>query len=143
MRRPLVFTAILALAAGAASGQSESFAYSPTAVYTGTPLVISDTSTNPDIIATLARQITVNQKVVGFAAEPDGGLDIARAKIARKNLHAIAINDISRAGIGFESDSNEITLLHNDGTTVTSGQMSKLEVALWLWNALARPTNLD
>jgi len=92
---------------------------------------------NPDIIATLAKQTNPRQKVVGFAAEPDEGLEAAQAKIQRKGLHAIAINDISRSEIGFEADQNELTLLTADGTTQSSGQMSKLRVALWLWRALA------
>lgn len=92
---------------------------------------------NPDIIATLALQTTKRQKVVGFAAEPHGGLDVARAKIERKKLHAIAINDISRSEIGFESDQNELTLLTADGNVQSSGQKSKLQVAIWLWQTLA------
>lgn len=96
---------------------------------------------NPDIIATLARQITPKQKVVGFAAEPDGGLDIARRKIESKGLHAIAVNDVSQAEIGFESDANELTLLRANGRTEGSGRMSKMEIALWFWKTLTAPTN--
>lgn len=91
---------------------------------------------NPDIIATLARLASPGQRVVGFAAEPSPDLAIAREKIGRKGLFAIAANDVSRREIGFGADYNELTLVRADGTSVTSGIKSKLQVALWLFEEL-------
>ena len=45
------------------------------------------------------------QVLVGFAAEHgEGAVAYGRGKLERKRLDAIVVNDISRAGIGFDSD---------------------------------------
>ncbi len=93
---------------------------------------------NPDIIAELVRLSTAKQKVIGFAAEPDAGLETAKEKVVRKGLHAIAVNDVSRSDIGFEADSNEVTLVLNNGETVKSGMKTKFGVALFLWEELLK-----
>ncbi len=90
---------------------------------------------NPDIIAELAKGHPGAQ-VIAFAAEPDEGLDAAREKMQRKGVQAIAINDISRPDIGFGSDHNELTLLFADGRQASSGRLSKLGCALWLFGNL-------
>lgn len=99
---------------------------------TGEALTL-DLAPNPDVIAELAR--VAKGKVVGFAAEPDSGLEEAREKIARKGLAAIAVNDVSRAGLGFDSDRNELVLL-TPGTESRSGVQSKLGCALWLLESI-------
>jgi phosphopantothenoylcysteine decarboxylase/phosphopantothenate--cysteine ligase len=89
---------------------------------------------NPDIIAELAR--LSSGKVVGFAAEPSNDPSAAIAKIARKGLAAIAMNDVSPSGIGFDADQNAISLIFADGTQRESGVRSKLACALWLLEEL-------
>ncbi|MBC8063943.1 MAG: bifunctional phosphopantothenoylcysteine decarboxylase/phosphopantothenate--cysteine ligase CoaBC [Chlorobia bacterium] len=89
---------------------------------------------NPDIIAELAKS---GKRTVGFAAEPSTDLTVAIAKIQRKGLYAIAHNDVSNRGIGFESDKNQITLIRADGVQETSPLASKLLVALWLLERIA------
>jgi phosphopantothenoylcysteine decarboxylase/phosphopantothenate--cysteine ligase len=86
---------------------------------------------NPDIIAELAKRYP-SARTIGFAAEPDSSIEEAKAKIVRKGLFAIAVNDVSRADIGFESDSNELTLVFPDGRTLQSGKGSKFQCAVWL-----------
>ena len=90
---------------------------------------------NPDIIAAVA---TANPaaKVVAFAAEPDSDLTSAREKIQRKGVLAIAVNDVSRTDIGFESADNELTLVFTDGRIEKSGKHSKLACARWLFEQL-------
>ena len=90
---------------------------------------------NPDIIAALAKAFP-EATVVGFAAEPGSDLSTAREKLIRKGIRAIAINDISQPGIGFDSDNNEITLITQDGQAHSSGRKSKLSCALWLLEKL-------
>jgi phosphopantothenoylcysteine decarboxylase/phosphopantothenate--cysteine ligase len=99
------------------------------------PISLSLTQ-NPDVIAALA-QANPGARVVGFAAEPTEDRVIAREKLHRKGLFAIAANDISRADIGFEQDHNEINLLFRDGTEQNSGRQSKLGCALWLLTQIA------
>ncbi|MCY4563904.1 MAG: bifunctional phosphopantothenoylcysteine decarboxylase/phosphopantothenate--cysteine ligase CoaBC [Gammaproteobacteria bacterium] len=69
---------------------------------------------NPDIIASIAA-LPERPVVIGFAAETQKVLEHARDKRRRKNLDAIVVNDVSRKGIGFNSDSNAATLIWADG----------------------------
>lgn len=87
---------------------------------------------NPDVIAELARKAKKGAKIIGFAAEPDQKLETALEKIKKKNLTAIAVNDISNPEIGFNSDENELTLIHADGKKECSGRKSKHACAIWL-----------
>jgi len=90
---------------------------------------------NPDVIAELAK--VTKGKVIGFAAEPSADLEVAREKIKRKGLAAIAVNDVSQSGIGFDSDHNSLTLLTAEGKGLESGLRSKLGCALWLLEAVS------
>lgn len=92
---------------------------------------------NPDVIAAVSSLVSPGARVVGFAAEPTSDLSVAKDKIRRKNLFAIAANDVSQAGIGFDSDENEISLVFADGRVFSSGRRSKLACALWLLERLA------
>jgi len=73
---------------------------------------------NPDILAELGKRKRSGQWLVGFAAESQDLLKNATEKFRRKNLDAIAANDISRSDIGFEADHNEMTLLFAKGEAV-------------------------
>ncbi len=55
-----------------------------------------------------------SQIVVGFAAETENVLENARQKLAAKHLDAIVVNDVSREGVGFDSDRNEVTIITHD-----------------------------
>jgi phosphopantothenoylcysteine decarboxylase/phosphopantothenate--cysteine ligase len=82
---------------------------------------------NLDILEELARRKT-NQVMVGFAAETENVLENARKKLTSKALDAIVVNDVSREGIGFDSERNAVTILtHADVFEVP--EMSKRDVA--------------
>ena len=80
-----------------------------------------------DILAEVARRKTT-QIVVGFAAETENVLENARKKLASKSLDAIVVNDVSRAGIGFDSDRNAVTII-SQSELVEVPETSKWEVA--------------
>jgi phosphopantothenoylcysteine decarboxylase/phosphopantothenate--cysteine ligase len=70
----------------------------------------------PDVLSGLAATRRPAQTIVGFAAEHgEGALEYARGKLARKQLDAIVVNDISRADIGFDAADNEVTIVTPDG----------------------------
>jgi phosphopantothenoylcysteine decarboxylase/phosphopantothenate--cysteine ligase len=69
-----------------------------------------------------------SQIVVGFAAETENVLENARQKLTAKQLDAIVVNDISRDGIGFDSDRNEVTIITRD-EVVEVPETTKWEVA--------------
>ena len=52
--------------------------------------------------------------VIGFAAETEDVLAHGRDKLLRKGADAIVLNDVSREGIGFDSDRNAVTFLTRD-----------------------------
>jgi phosphopantothenoylcysteine decarboxylase / phosphopantothenate---cysteine ligase len=80
-----------------------------------------------DILAEVSRRKT-SQVVVGFAAETENVLENARKKLASKSLDAIVVNDVSREGIGFDSDRNAVTIVSH-GEVVEVPETSKWEVA--------------
>ena len=80
-----------------------------------------------DILAEVARRKT-SQVVVGFAAETENVLENARKKLAAKSLDAIVVNDVSREGIGFDSDRNAVTII-SQNEVVEVSETSKWEVA--------------
>jgi phosphopantothenoylcysteine decarboxylase/phosphopantothenate--cysteine ligase len=96
---------------------------------------------NPDILADLGslRQATgkPTPMLIGFAAETSNMLENARAKLTAKRVDAIILNDVSRAGIGFNSDRNEVTIV-TSGEAIAVPQASKLEVAQKILEAVLR-----
>lgn len=69
-----------------------------------------------------------SQIIVGFAAETENVLENARQKLAAKQLDAVVVNDVSREGVGFDSDRNEVTIITQD-EVVEVPETTKWEVA--------------
>jgi phosphopantothenoylcysteine decarboxylase/phosphopantothenate--cysteine ligase len=97
-----------------------------------------------DILAEVVRQRRPGQLIVGFAAETENSLENGRAKLLRKGVDAIVVNDVSREGVGFDSDLNGATFL-----TATTAQdlpeMSKRKLADRILDevvALRRPQSM-
>jgi phosphopantothenoylcysteine decarboxylase/phosphopantothenate--cysteine ligase len=80
-----------------------------------------------DILSTVARHKT-SQIVIGFAAETENVLENARKKLASKALDAIVVNDVSREGIGFDSERNAVTIISHS-EVIEVPETSKWEVA--------------
>jgi len=91
------------------------------------PLTL-DLVRTPDVLA--ARGARKGGRIlVGFAAET-GELEArARAKLESKNLDLIVGNDVSRAGAGFDGETNAALLLRRDGGSVDVPVVSKRELA--------------
>ena len=69
-----------------------------------------------DVLAALSAERRPGQTLVGFAAEHgEGGVERARAKLERKGLDAVVVNDISRSDIGFDAGENEVTIVTEAG----------------------------
>ncbi len=89
-----------------------------------------------DILKELGSRRTAGQVLVGFAAEHGpGGVDRARAKLERKSLDMIVMNDVSRADIGFDSSQNELVLVTARAERTVS-RRSKRACAAALWDAV-------
>jgi phosphopantothenoylcysteine decarboxylase / phosphopantothenate---cysteine ligase len=81
-----------------------------------------------DILAEAVRQRRPGQLIVGFAAETENGLENGRAKLLRKGVDAIVINDVSREGLGFDSERNAATFLTMT-TAIDLPEMTKRKLA--------------
>ena len=77
----------------------------------------------PDILAELGRRRRDGQVLVGFAAETGSVDERARAKLAAKGVDLMVANDVAAAGVGFDHDTNEVTIFGADGE-VTSVPLS-------------------
>lgn len=83
-----------------------------------------------DVLAGLARRRRDGQTLVGFAAEHGAdAVEHARAKLERKRLDAVVVNDVSQPGIGFDADDNEVTIVSRDGEQPVA-RASKREIAV-------------
>jgi phosphopantothenoylcysteine decarboxylase/phosphopantothenate--cysteine ligase len=95
-----------------------------------------DLEPTADILGEVARH-RQNQLVVGFAAETENALENARKKLASKSLDAIVVNDVSRPGIGFDSERNAVTIIMQD-EVIEVPETSKWEVAQRVLDQLLR-----
>lgn len=81
--------------------------------------------------ADILKEITLrktSQIVIGFAAETEDVLENARQKLAAKHLDAIVVNDVSREGVGFDSERNAVAIItHHEVIEVP--ETTKWEVA--------------
>jgi phosphopantothenoylcysteine decarboxylase/phosphopantothenate--cysteine ligase len=78
------------------------------------------------------------QTVVAFAAETDDLEARGRRKLEEKGADLIAVNDVGREDIGFDSADNEVLLLSRGGGSETVSRRSKREVADRIWDAVRR-----
>ena len=92
----------------------------------GGPMTLELEAT-PDILKEIAARKS-GQVVIGFAAETDNVLENARQKLLAKNLDAIVVNDVSREGVGFDSDRNAVTIITRH-EVVEVPETTKWEVA--------------
>jgi phosphopantothenoylcysteine decarboxylase/phosphopantothenate--cysteine ligase len=81
-----------------------------------------------DILGWVAENKT-DQIVVGFAAESQNIIQNALEKLERKKLDLIIANDISSPGLGFQSDSNQVSLIKGENEIEPLPKLSKKEIA--------------
>lgn len=82
-----------------------------------------------DILATLCKQKTKNQCVVGFALETEHELENAKAKLKNKKADIIVLNSLRNEGAGFQHATNLVTLIDKNGNVQTGELKDKAEVA--------------
>ena len=75
---------------------------------------------------------------VGFALETGDAMAKGRAKLERKDLDLIVVNDALEAGAGFEVDTNRVALLDREGSARILPLQSKREVAEAILDAVER-----
>jgi phosphopantothenoylcysteine decarboxylase/phosphopantothenate--cysteine ligase len=95
-----------------------------------------------DILAGLGATRRPGQVLIGFAAEHGTDVSRARAKLERKAVDMIVMNDVSRTDIGFGADDNELILVTSKGETPVP-RRSKRECATAIWDAAPLPIRTD
>lgn len=97
-----------------------------------------------DVLATLSSARRPGQVLVGFAAETgEGWVEHGRAKLARKGLDLVVVNDVAREDVGFGSADNEVWLLAADGAERHVARTSKAAVARVVLDEVMRLRNTD
>jgi phosphopantothenoylcysteine decarboxylase / phosphopantothenate---cysteine ligase len=86
-----------------------------------------DLEPTADILAEISSR-KASQIVIGFAAETHDVIANARKKLSSKSLDAIVVNDVSKEGVGFDSDRNAVSIL-TATETIDVPETSKWEVA--------------
>jgi phosphopantothenoylcysteine decarboxylase/phosphopantothenate--cysteine ligase len=77
--------------------------------------------------------------VIGFAAETENVLQNAREKLNTKNLDAIVANDVTQDGVGFDTPTNEVTIITRDRKApIHVPLMAKANVANIILDEIAR-----
>jgi len=92
-----------------------------------------------DILSEIAHHKS-SQLIIGFAAETENALENARKKLASKSLDAIVVNDVSREGVGFDSDRNAVTIITRH-EVVEVPETTKWEVAQRVLDQIVRLKN--
>jgi phosphopantothenoylcysteine decarboxylase / phosphopantothenate---cysteine ligase len=82
-----------------------------------------------DILASLGKNKTKKQVLVGFALETDNEREHALKKLREKNADMIILNSLNDVGAGFRTDTNKISLFYKSGEELTFELKSKTLVA--------------
>ncbi len=96
----------------------------------------------PDVLKAVGekrKELGMPKLVVGFAAETTDLVVNAQAKMRKKNLDMIVVNDVTAPDAGFGVDTNRVTILTKDGAVTPLPLMSKEDVA---YNILHRVRGL-
>ncbi|PLR97336.1 bifunctional phosphopantothenoylcysteine decarboxylase/phosphopantothenate--cysteine ligase CoaBC [Bacillus sp. T33-2] len=89
-----------------------------------------------DILFELGK-IKTNQVLVGFAAETNNVEEYARGKLIRKNADMIVANNVKKAGAGFGTDTNIVSIFTRGREPLNLPLMPKHEVAKRLLSEIA------
>jgi phosphopantothenoylcysteine decarboxylase/phosphopantothenate--cysteine ligase len=82
-----------------------------------------------DVLAAAGKRKRPGQILVGFAAETGDAVAKARRKLREKNLDVIVANDVTLPGVGFDHDTNAVTVIPRTGRAVPLALASKGEIA--------------
>jgi phosphopantothenoylcysteine decarboxylase / phosphopantothenate---cysteine ligase len=91
----------------------------------------------PDILAGLGAAKRAGQVLVGFAAETDDVIANAERKLIAKRLDIIVANDVGAPGVGFEHDTNAVTILRRGEAPRTVELASKEQIAAAVLDEIA------
>lgn len=90
-----------------------------------------DLTANPDILLELGKKKGRGKSplLIGFAAESNHHLQEGHRKLLQKNLDLMVVNDILGSDTGFAADTNQITIIDQNGGQAPLPLLSKDETA--------------
>ncbi len=96
---------------------------------------------NPDLLAELGQERKgTTPFLVGFAAEVgiSGEALVARArqKLKEKRCDLVVANEVGKAGLGFGTDQNAVTMVFADGRVVDLAAAHKESIAVRIWDTI-------
>ena len=90
-----------------------------------------------DVVVDLVTHRHAGQVIVAFAAETSNVVENALAKLRRKGVDLLVVNDVSAEGVGFGHSTNEVTLLDRDEVAQTVSLRSKDAISLEILTRVA------
>jgi phosphopantothenoylcysteine decarboxylase/phosphopantothenate--cysteine ligase len=102
----------------------------------GVPQIVLEPT--PDILAGLGARKPAGQVLVGFAAETSDLRANATGKLNRKRLDLIVANDVAAPGVGFQHDTNAVTIFGADGSEEVVELAEKRRVAVAVLASVSR-----
>ncbi len=118
---------VLVMAAAVADFRPKAPADAKLSKEDGIPEIVLEPT--PDILSGLVSQRRPGQVLVGFAAETHDVLARGRRKLDRKGVDLLVVNDVSAPGVGFDHDTNAVTILSTGGSATEIALTSKYAVA--------------
>lgn len=93
---------------------------------------------NENILSYLSENKKRGQYLIGFAAE--NGISVRKVleKVKDKSIDMMVANDISKEGIGMESDYNRVEIIRKDGTVKKLARDRKRVIARGIWDEVIK-----
>ena len=79
-----------------------------------------------------------NKILIGFAAETEDMVANAHKKLIEKNLDFIVVNDVTKPGAGFGTETNQVKILYSSGEVKDLPLMSKEEVSQFILDDIVK-----
>ena len=92
---------------------------------------------DPDILQTMGRK-KGKKYLAGFAVETENEKKNALAKLEKKNLDLIILNNPLHSGAGFATETNKVVLFDKNEESKQLPILSKQEVAKEIFNKIAK-----
>lgn len=89
-------------------------------------------------IAKEVGRIKGSKKLIIFSAETEDLIANAKSKLKSKNADMVVANDVTKAGAGFNVDTNIVSIITSDGKVHSYDLMKKSEVAQIILNYAAK-----
>lgn len=91
---------------------------------------------NTDILKELGKLKTEKQFLCGFSMETTDLIKGSSKKLKEKNCDMIIANDISEDGVGFDVDTNKISILYKNGKIISTEKLNKKDIANIILDAI-------